>query len=161
MRIAGKKFTDTRRFLAEDRGSALLEFALFLSPLILILVGIADYSFAIHEAMQVQQAAAAGAAWGSIPGNESNTAGMQTAATNAATGVPGFSVNATNLWTCTPGGASVSSTALCTSGGTTYTPLKYVVVKTSGTVPRPLSFPGISSNGTLNGSASFRVPWSQ
>jgi Flp pilus assembly protein TadG len=144
--------------LADDRGSALVEFALFLSVIILLLVGVADYSFAIHEAMQVQEAASAGAAWGAIPGNESNTSGMQSAAASAATGVPGFTVNASNLWTCTPGGAAVTSSTLCTGG---VAPYKYVVVKTSGTVPTPLSFPGISSNKILYGSATFRVPWSQ
>jgi len=151
-------FPGPMKFLTEDRGSALLEFALFASALTLIFVGMADYSFAIHEAMQIQEAASAGAAWGTIPGNESNTAGMQSAATSAATGVPGFSVTATNLWICTPGGASVSSTTICTGG---VTPYKYVVVKTSGSVPKPLSFPGISSTGTLHGQAIFGVPWSQ
>lgn len=143
---------------SDESGNALVEFAVFLSLLAFIVVGMVDYSFAIHEAMQVQQAAAAGASFGAIPGNESNLGAIQTATQNAATGIPGFSVSVTNLWACSAAGASVTSTTVCGPG---VTPFKYVVVKTSGSVPKPLSFPGISSNGTVYGSAVFQVPWSR
>ncbi|WP_263376230.1 TadE/TadG family type IV pilus assembly protein [Granulicella aggregans] len=145
-------------FLRDSDGSAMVEFAVFLSVLMMILVGMVDYAVAIQEAMQLQVAATAGAAWGAIPGNEGNLSGMQTAATNAATGVSGFSVTATNLWTCSAGGSSVASTSTCSGG---VTPYKYVVVKTSASVPSPLSFPGVSPSRTLSGAAIFQVPWSQ
>jgi Flp pilus assembly protein TadG len=137
-------------FLRDSDGSAMVEFAVFLSVLVMILVGMIDYAVAIQ--------ATAGAAWGAIPGNEGNLSGMQTAATNAATGVSGFSVTATNLWTCSAGGSSVASTSTCSGG---VTPYKYVVVKTSASVPSPLSFPGVSPSRTLSGAAIFQVPWSQ
>jgi Flp pilus assembly protein TadG len=144
-------------FRSNEQGSAMVEFAVFLSLLVTVLVGMVDYTFAIHEAMQVQEAAHAGAAWGAIPGNEANLAGMKTAATNAAYGVNGFSVTATNLWTCSAGGSSVPSTSTCSTG---FTPWKYVVVKTTGTVPATLHFPGITPNSTVSGVAVFPVPWS-
>lgn len=145
------------RFLDDESGSALVEFAAFLSLLVLIFVGVVDYSMEIQQAMQVQEAATAGASYGAIPGNESDLTGMQTAAATAAPGVHGFSATATNLWTCTAGGASVSSGTMCTGS---VTPYKYVVVKTTATVPVLLAYPGMPANLALHGSATFRVPWS-
>jgi hypothetical protein len=114
-----------------------------------------DYGLMIQQAMQVTEAAAAGAAYGAIPGNLKNFSGMQTAATNTASGVSGFSVTATNVFTCTPGGASVASSATCSGYGT---PIEYVQVQTSATVNPLLSWVGISSR-TLTATASFRVSW--
>jgi Flp pilus assembly protein TadG len=145
------------RFLDDESGSALVEFAAFLALLVLIFVGVVDYSMEIQQAMQVQEAATAGASYGAIPGNESDLVGMKAAAVSAAPGVHGFSANATNLWTCSPGGASVTSSTMCPGS---VTPSKYVVVTTAATVPVMLAYVGMPANLALHGSATFRVPWS-
>jgi Flp pilus assembly protein TadG len=144
-------------FLRDERGSALVEFAGFLSLLVFILVGVIDYAAETQQAMQVQEAAAVGANFGAMPGNVANLIGMQAAATNAALGVHGFSVTAANLWTCAPGGTSIARTATCSGGGTPY---EYVVVTTSATVPPMMSYVGIPASTVLHGSATYRVPWS-
>jgi hypothetical protein len=143
--------------LCDEGGSSLLEFSLFISVLILLFVGIVNYAAEIQQAMQIQEAATAGASFGVIPGNESNLSGMQQVAISAAPGVSGLTVTAANLWTCSAGGASVASTTTCSSG---QTPYKYVVVTTSATVPTLLRYTGMPASLTLHGSATFEVPWS-
>jgi Flp pilus assembly protein TadG len=140
----------------DERGSALVEFAVFLALLTLFFVGVVDYALEIQQAMQVTEAATAGAEFGAIPGNQKNFSGMRAAATNAASGVNGFAVTAVNVFSCTAGGASVSSGATCSGYGT---PIDYVRVNTSATVPPLLAYIGMPSSLALKGSASFRVPW--
>jgi len=136
----------------------LIEFAIILPVLVLLLLGMSGYTLSIHGAMQLQAAAAAGAAFGAIPGNEANLSGMQAVAANAAAGISGFTAAASTLWACSAGGPAVASTSTCSSG---VTPYKFVIVKTSGSAPFALNYPGISSKRTLYGSATFQVPWSQ
>lgn len=119
------------------------------------MAGIVDYGLMIQQAMQVSEAATAAAQFGAIPGNQKNLTGMQTAATNAASGVSGFSVTATDVFTCSAGGSSVSSSTTCTGYGT---PIEYVQVQTSATVSPLLRWAGISSS-TMTSTVSFRVPW--
>jgi Flp pilus assembly protein TadG len=140
----------------DESGSALVEFAVFLSLLGLVFVGIVDYGLEIRQAMQVADAATAGAAFGAIPGNVKNISGMQAAAANAASGVNGFTVSAADVFTCTPGGAVVASSAVCSGYGT---PIEYVQVQTSALVPSYLAHVGMPASLALKGSAMFRVPW--
>jgi hypothetical protein len=67
-----------------------------------------------------------------------------------------MAVTATDVFTCTPGGAVVTSSTTCTGYGT---PIEYVQVQTSATVPALLVYVGIASTLSLKGSASFRVQW--
>ncbi len=136
-------------------GSALVEFALCVPVLVLVFMGVVDYGLMLQQEMQISQAAAAGAAYGAIPGNQEDFTGMQTAAQNAAPGVSGFAAVATDVYTCTPGGAAVVSTATCSGYGT---PIEYVQLRTSATVPPLLAYSGISSL-PLSGKALYRVQW--
>lgn len=146
------------KLLREESGSALLEFAAILSVMVLLLLGLSDYTCEILWDMMVQNAAIAGAEYGAVPGNESNLTGIQNYTVALAPYVSGVTATATNVWACTPGGASVASTSLCTGN---LTPNKYLIVTTSATVPRMLANPGIPANATLKGSAKVRVPWTQ
>jgi Flp pilus assembly protein TadG len=144
-------------FCHSDDGSALVEFAVCVTVLVLLLVGIADYALLIQQAMQVSEAAAAGASYGAIPGNSKDTAGMQTAAQNAASGLSGFAATAADIFTCSPGGTAVTSSTICTGYGT---PIEYVQVKTSATVYPLLKYTGISSSSIpLKATATYRVQW--
>jgi Flp pilus assembly protein TadG len=144
--------------LGNESGQALVEFAVFISIFVLLLSGIVDYSIYIHQEMELCAAAAAGASFGIIPGNQENTAGMITAATHAAPDVKGLTVTATDVYMCTPGGAQVTSGAAC-SGSIASTPIMYVQVTATATVPALLKWAGISSSLQLQGKATYRVPW--
>jgi len=142
--------------LRSERGVATVEFALFLPVLAFLFIGIVNYALEIQQTMQIQEAASAGAAYGAIPGNQKSLTGMQTAAQNAASGVSGFSATASDIFTCSPGGTTVTSASSCSGYGT---PIEYVQVSTSATVPALLAYPGMPSSLTLHGSATYRVPW--
>ena len=139
-----------------ESGSALVEFSLLLPMLVYVFVGIVDYALETEQTMQIIEAATAGAAYGAINGNQKDFTGMQSAAQNSAVGVQGFSVVASNLFTCTPGGAPVASNATCPGYGT---PIEYVKVTTSATVPTLFPFPGLPSSLNLQQTAIYRVPW--
>jgi len=140
---------------AGEDGSAMLEFALCLPIFFFIFAAVVDYAIFIQQAMQVTQAAAAAAAYGAINGNTADYTGMQTAAQNAAPGVSGLVVSATDLYTCTPGGASVASSATCSGYGT---PIKYVQVQTTASVSPTLRYFNLSSL-TLRAVSTYRVSW--
>ncbi len=59
-----------KRFRKEEGGQALLEFALFSSLFVMILVGVTDLSLYLIAGMAVQEAATEGAAYGASPGNQ-------------------------------------------------------------------------------------------
>jgi Flp pilus assembly protein TadG len=142
-------------FAEPCEGSALVDFAVLLPVLVLIFIGVVDYTLFLQQEMQVTEAAAAGATYGAIPGNQKDFTGMQTAARNAAPGISGFAVTAVDIFTCTPGGTAVTSATICAGYGT---PIEYVQVQTSATSPPLLSYAGMSSLN-LKGSATVRVPW--
>jgi len=144
-----------RTLLYTSDGSALVEFAVFLPILAMVFVVCVDYALMVQEQIQVQDAATAGAAYGAIPGNQSNLTGMQNAAINAAPGVSGFNAVASNVYTCTPGGTAVTSTTTCSGYGT---PIEYVRVHTTATASPLLAYSGIPSL-SLQGYATFRVLW--
>jgi Flp pilus assembly protein TadG len=152
-----------RNIFRSQSGVATVEVAIFLSFMALVFSGVVDYSAAMQEAMRVQEAAAAGAAYGAVPGNQDNLTGMQNAAIVAASGISGFTAVASDVYYCIPGGTPVSYSTICPSATNedAGTPIKYVVVTTSATVPPMFAYPGLTAHLKLQGSASFRVPWSQ
>jgi Flp pilus assembly protein TadG len=154
-----------KRGRSED-GSILIEFALLLPPLVLMLAFMVDYALWIQKAMQIQDAAAAAAAYGAIPGKSSNTTQMTQLANYIATGsVNGaswFKVNSPatmSFYSCTPGGTHVTATTSCPTGA----PYRYVQVTTTASpagllgdtfIPASIVIP---SSMTLSGSATYRV----
>ena len=142
-------------FRCED-GSTLVELALLLPVFILVLAGIANYAFWIEEKIQLQEAAAAGAAYATIPGNGSDVTGMIAAARAAS---PQFNVamtvTAVNTYSCSPGGAAVASTATCS--GLSAGPLLFAQVKTSATEFPVLKYLGMPTSMTMQGYASYEV----
>jgi len=158
------------RFVALEDGSSLVEFALILPMMAAILVCLTDYALLVQKSIQFQSAADAGATYGTIPGNASNTTMMTQVATYAASGsVSGSSggsggggsssgsssvvVSANLIYTCSPGGAQVTSSTLC--GG--LAPMQYVQVSVKSSVTPLLKYPGVPSSFALSGWASYRV----
>jgi Flp pilus assembly protein TadG len=137
-----------------ERGSALIEFSLLISVLLLLFLGIVDSAIAVRQGMVVANAADAGALYGASEGNANNTAGMATAALNAATGVAGMTASATTWCSCSAGGTNVSCSSTCS----TYDlPMQYVQVQTSATYYVLFRSSGIPLSIGLSGSATMRA----
>ena len=140
-----------------EQGSSLIELAAMLPVLLLIVFSLISYAFFIQKAMVVQDAAAAGAAYGAMPGYSTNSATMIQIAnydvTGSLNGGSGFTATATNFYTCTPGAAHVTAGTSCSTGA----PYHYVQVTTSLTVTTFLQLPGMPSSQLVNGSAIYRT----
>ncbi len=143
--------------LRSEDGSTLVELAVYLPILLLFVFALVDYAFYIQKALQVQDAAATGAAYGTIPGNAANSTTMVQLAnyevTGSYNGASGFTANATNFYSCTPGGAPVALTASCSGSA----PLHYVQVTTSLNISSLLPYTGLPHTQSINGSAIYRV----
>jgi Flp pilus assembly protein TadG len=136
-----------------EAGAALLEFSLIVPLVILMFLGVVDLGLAIAQAMTVEDAARAGAEYGTLPGKGSDAAGMQIEATNVASGLAGFTAKASTWCSCTPGGAASSCTTWC---GTAI-PIKYVEVDTSATMQILVGWPGLPTSFALTGLAIQRI----
>lgn len=144
------------RELCGEEGSALVEMA-FVLPLVMVMVaGVTDIGLYEERKMQVVESANAAAGFGAQGGNQNNTAGMQAAGISASPSLTGLVVNASVLWTCTPGGAAVTSAADCGGG---INPLQYVQVATSAPVNAPMPLGVFGSSITVRGRATYRVRW--
>jgi len=155
------------RLCRSEDGSILIEFALILTPMILILASMVDYALWIQKEMQFQEAASAAAAYGAIPGkipestavtnatlDQMNALAMYVATgSSTTTNSAAFTVTPTTFYACTPGGAHVASTTTCASGA----PFHYVQVTTTGTMDSLMKFRWIPSSMTLHGSATYRI----
>jgi Flp pilus assembly protein TadG len=151
MRRATKNPATLRK---SQSGSALIEFALLFTIIMLLLLGVIDFALVIHQSMVVSEAAYAGAQYGAYSGNATNTAMMQTVATNSATGIAGFAATATNWCACSAGGTSVSCSSTCPSYGT---PVMYVKVVTSATASLLFQYAGIPLTVPLAATCVLRV----
>jgi hypothetical protein len=147
------------KILGDASGSVLVELAVWISVFVLIFVGIVNYAFLIEEGIQVQEAAAAGAEYGTIPGHYNDFTGMVAAAKASVSSQVLSTMDtpvAVNVYSCSPGGAAVLRTASCYDGGT---PLMFVQVTTSVTESQVLQYVGMPSTLTMTGFASYEVPW--
>jgi Flp pilus assembly protein TadG len=144
-----------RNALRDEQGAALIELAVLLPIFVLILIGITNCTFLIEQRIQLQEAAAAGAAYATIPGNSTDTAGM-IAATRAAS--PQFNttmaVTAVNVYSCTPGGTPVVVTTVCPNSAG---PLLFAQVTTTAIESTILKYTGMPATVTMQGFASYEV----
>jgi len=140
--------------MSGERGSGLVEFTLLILVLMLLALGVFDFGVFIQQGMAISAAARAGAEFGAVDGNASNTAGMVSAAQSAAPNVTALSVSSATWCTCTPNGTTVSCGSLC---NTYDLPIQYVQVKTGATVPVMIQFPGIPHSIQLAGSSIIRA----
>jgi Flp pilus assembly protein TadG len=145
------------QLLRTDEGSSLIEMAFILPVVLLLVFSLVDYALWIQKEIQYQDAASTAAAYGALPGNATDSSTMTQLATYNATGQytapSGFNVNATNFYSCTPGGTHVTATTACPTGA----PYHYVQVTTSSSAANLIAFPGIPSSLTLSGAATYRV----
>jgi Flp pilus assembly protein TadG len=144
-------------FLRKDEGSGLIELALCLPLTLLIVFAIVNYAQWIQKAILLQDAAAAGASYGTIPGNSTNHTNMVAVAnwnaTGSVNGATGFTATANDFYTCSPGGSQVTATSSCPTGA----PYHYVQVNTATSVKNFIPWPGIPSTIAIKGQAIYRV----
>ena len=143
-----------RRDKVSEGGTALIEFLLVFPLLLLLFFGILDFGRAYNAYICLTDAALAGAEYGASSGQSTNYSGMDTAATNDAAGLSGFSVTASKYCACSPGGASASCTTICAGYGT---PVGYVMVTASATVPLLFRYTTVSATYSIKSTAILRV----
>ena len=153
---------------APPRGMALVEFGLAAPILILLLVTVIDLGLAFYEALQVQGAASAGAAYASLHAweptgvNITKVVQASTDLGNKVT-VPLGYPNTSQICGCTVSGTMVENGALPASGNcsavTTCTGGAgvYAKVKVQMTYSTLITYPGLPSPLTLTGTAYRRT----
>jgi len=100
-----------------QRGQALIEFAFIVLAMALIALGVVDFALAIQQGMLVQEAATAGALYGSFSTyNASQTAAWQSAATTAGIGANGLSISTSSFCICSISGGTVACDTTCSTG---------------------------------------------
>jgi Flp pilus assembly protein TadG len=137
------------------RGSAAIEFAIISPVLLIMLAGLVEIGFATREAMQVQDAAEAGAGYAIKYGWDS--AAISASVVNA-TGASGVTASPAPVQFCGCPSAAGITTALCTAtcpDGSA--PGSYVRVSASITHTAILSNLGLPIPATLTGHATVRL----
>ena len=140
-------------FLTDRRGSAGTEFALLAPVLVLLLIGVFDYSSLAYDSMQVSSAAHAGANYALHNGWNANA--VQTAVTSATT----LSVSATPAPqlsnACVSGNVIVvTQSASCASGGV---PGSYVIVNAQAAFSPLFVWSGLVMPSTITAQATVRI----
>lgn len=148
-----------------ESGQALLELALVLPFLILLLIGALEFGIISYAAIEVSNAAEAGALYGSQNrANAANTAGMILTAQNDASNLVTVTANATTSCSCqsTTGTYTPATPGTCSPPPSCASPsqvVEWVTVTTSSTIDPAFHYPtaGIPTTITLHGQATMRV----
>jgi Flp pilus assembly protein TadG len=146
-----------RRGAANDCGGALIESALVLPILLLLLTGATEFAMAAYGAIEVTNAANAGADYGAASAiTAQDTAGIRLAAHNDATNIPIAPATVTRTYTCSNGSATNGTPPVlsCVGGSAVETIL---TVATQATYSPPIHWPGLPSTFTLRGQAVRKV----
>jgi Flp pilus assembly protein TadG len=142
-----------------DHGNALIELAIGMSVLTALILGAAEFGRIAYAAIEVNDAAHAGAAYGSQSrslgtlGSTAANTNVTNAAKRDAIDVSGMTATAVYWCQCSDGSASTCGVLDCT--GTRI--IEYVTVNTSGTVDPLVYVPGLPKSYTVTGHAVMRV----
>jgi len=157
---APEKLPVVRRPHEWSGGQSIVEFAVAVGVLSLILVVAADFARVFYFSIAVNNAARAGAQYGSQTViTAANSSGMTTAATTDGSNIPGLSATASQC-TCEPQ-ASPPPIEPCTSISSTYcaanSTATFVTVNTSAPFTTIVHYPGLPNSFTLKGKAVMQV----
>ena len=137
-----------------QRGNALLEFAISSVLLLLLTIGVTDFARVFNIADAAVAAAQAGTQYGALsPAHYGDLAGMQDAATADAGNVSGMTATATQVCTCSVGGAAVDCPASCNIGS----PETYINVLVTIPIAMTFSYPWMPSVTSMSGRSMVRV----
>ena len=154
-----------RRLVASETGSALVEIAVCLPVLLLLLFGSIDFGRVFYTAMELNNAARAGAQYGAYNlARSGSTATIQSTATGAVN-ISGVSASASRSCQCATDSGTFSATSPspnnCTAPVATSCPGTHrvvtVTVAASKTFVTIASFPGIPNSVALSRTATLRV----
>lgn len=133
-----------------EAGQALLETALVFPLLITLLVGTAEMARVAYAAIEVANAARAGAQYGAQSGYTANdTTGITTAAANDAANLTGLTTTTSYSCVCSDGSASTCQPTDCTNSMIEQT----LTVNTQVTFDPVIHLPGLPTTYTLKGQA--------
>jgi len=137
-----------------ESGQSAVELALIATVLMSLFLGAADFSRLFYTSIAVNNAARAGAQYGSQSlTTAADASGMQTAATTDGSNIAGITASASQC-TCT----SSTGVAACAANYCTDNPqATYVTVTTHATFTTFVTYPGIPSSTTLTGKAIMQV----
>jgi Flp pilus assembly protein TadG len=139
---------------ASQRGNAMVEFAICAVVLMMITIGVTDFSRLFSVAEVSASAAAAGAQYGALsPAHWSDFTGIQQAAQNDA-GSASITATASNTCYCTVGGLPVTCPANCSGGGS---PMTYITVNVSTPFSSAFSYPWMPSVTSISSTDTVRV----
>jgi Flp pilus assembly protein TadG len=155
------KHDSRRRLLAKSsngrwcRGQSALELGIAVPVLALILLGAADFGRVFFVGIAVNNAARAGAQYGSQSLiAAANAAGMQTAATTDGSNIPSLTATASQCTCETPrGSVAACPDSYCDANATA----TFVEVDTSAPFSTLVNYPGIPHTMTLTGKAVMQV----
>lgn len=163
-----------KRLFMDNSGSALVEVALAAPLFLLMITGAFELGRVAHFAIEVQNAARAGASYGGEnQGNAASTTSITQAAQNDApdlsglTATPGTSCVCETLTSGTPSYSPSSGTVSCTdptitacsgsSSTVTYRVVSYVTVSTQATINPIFNVAALPGSYTLHGYSAMRV----
>jgi len=140
----------------QRRGNAAIELSILSPPLILLLVGAADYGAATYRQMQVQHAAQAGAEYAMKYGFASTAIATAVTSATALTGVTATPAPAQSCG-CASGATITTATCGSTCAATGLAAGTYVTVSAQGSYTTIVPYPGIPSTFALSGSSTVRI----
>lgn len=149
-----------KRFSGAIRGNSansIVEVALLMPLLVMILIGAAELGRVAYAAVEVNNAAYAGAAFGAQNhGTASDSTDIATAATNDGANVSGLTATSSVSCTCS-NGTSITCSNAASNCTTPARILEFVQVSTTASVSPLFNYPGISTTWVLHGQATIRV----
>ena len=146
----------TRAKNSGENGSAFVELGLFTPALLLMLVGAIDFARVFNADITLANAAEVGALYGSRSiSASSDTAGMQTAATNDGKDLATMTAVATNYCAC--GSTGPAQTCPATSCSSSNPAHRYVKVQTTYTFNTLFPIPGIPATVPMTRTSVMRV----
>jgi Flp pilus assembly protein TadG len=143
--------------LRQTFGQAMVELALLMPIFVLLILGAAEFGRLAYAAIEVANAARAGAAYGAQTHiTASDSANIQLAATKDGSNIANINATSTNFCSCSTG-VSVSCTNALASCPSPAHIIEYVQVNTTANISPIFNYPGISKIFTVSGQAIMRV----
>ena len=150
MRSRFLRLRDKLREAGAESGSALVETAAVLPLLITLLLGAAELARVAYAAIEVANAARAGAQYGAQSGfTASDTTGISTAASADAANLTGLTTTSSYTCACSDGSASTCQPTDCANSQIEQT----LTVNTQASVDPLVHLPGLPTQYTLKGQA--------
>jgi Flp pilus assembly protein TadG len=139
-----------------QRGQALVEVAAFVPFLLFLTIGLIDVGKYTYYAIQVNNAARAGAAYGAQNSTTAvDTTGIQTAASNDASALTSLTTTSSSYCVCASGGGHVTCNPLPTCANSHS--LTYVTVTSTETFNVLFKMPWLPNTLAVSGTSLMRV----